>query len=330
MQLNRLKRREFITLLGSAGVWPLAARAQQGTPRHRIGVLLVGLSPASNATQHFRRGLRDAGFFEGRDVAIEWRSAAGDYSQVPGLAHDLVQSGVDAIVQDSTYGTIETMRLTSSIPIVMALVVDPVGSRLVQSLSRPGGNVTGLSMMTSDLNSKRLQMLQEAGARNRRIAVLWNPDHPFHAKVAEDLKQLAPTLSIELSSAAVRRPEDLDAAFSDIQAAKAEALYVVEDPIFFSHQKRILALASTARLPTIHELRRWPEEGAVMSYGPDLHDLFRRSAFYVGKILKGAKPADLPVEQPTKFEFVVNLKTAKALGLELPTALVALADEVIE
>jgi putative ABC transport system substrate-binding protein len=324
-------RRAFVSLLGgAAAAWPLTARAQQGIPKHRIGVLLVGLSPTSNATQHFRRGLRDAGYFEGRDVAIEWRSAAGDYSRVPGLAADLVRSGVDVIVQDSTYGTVETMRLTSTIPIVMALVVDPVGSRLVETLSRPGGNVTGLSMMTSDLNSKRLQLLQETSSQLRRITVLWNPDHPFHSKVAEDLKQIAPTLSIELSLAGVRRPEDLDTAFSDINAVKAEALYVVEDPIFFAHQRRILELASRARLPTIHELRRWPEEGALMSYGPDLHDLFRRSAFYVGKILKGAKPADIPVEQPTKFEFVVNLRTAKALGLDLPNSLVALADEVIE
>jgi len=331
MHFRQWKRRQFIALMGGAAAWPVAARAQQATtPKYRIGVLLGGLSPASNATRHFRRGLRDVGFFEGRDVAIEWRSAGGDYNRVPELAADLVRSGVDVIVQDSTYGTVETMRLTSTTPIVMALVVDPVGSILVQSLSRPGGNVTGLSMMTSDLNSKRLQLLQETGSALRHIAVLWNPDHPFHSKVAEDLKQIAPTLSIELSLAGVRRPEDLDTAFSNIKAANAKALYVVEDPIFFAHQKRILELASTARIPTIHELRRWPEEGAVMSYGPDLHDLFRRSAFYVGKILKGAKPADIPVEQPTKFEFVVNLRTAKALGLDLPNSLVALADEVIE
>jgi ABC-type uncharacterized transport system substrate-binding protein len=326
-----MKRRRFITILGGAAAWPFSVRAQQGAPRYRIGVLLVGLSPASKATQHFRRGLRDAGYFEGRDVAIEWRSAAGDYSRVPELAADLVRSGVDVIVQDSTYGTVDTMRLTSTIPIVMALVVDPVGSRLVQSLSRPGGNVTGLSMMTSDLNSKRLQMLQETRRSHLgRIAVLWNPDHPFHSSVAEDLRRIAPTLSIELSFAGVRRPEELEGAFSEINRAKAEALYVIEDPIFFAHQNRILELSMMVGLPTIHELRRWPEEGALMSYGPDLHDLFRRSAFYVGKILKGAKPADLPVEQPTKFEFVINLKTAKALGLDLPNSLVALADEVIE
>ncbi|PWT88818.1 MAG: ABC transporter substrate-binding protein [Proteobacteria bacterium] len=330
MQIDRITRRDIIRVVGGAAAWPMAAHAQQATAKYRVGVLLVGLSPASSATQHFRRGLRDAGFFEGRDVAIEWRSAAGDYSRVPELAAELVKSGVDVIVQDSTYGTMETMRLTSTIPIVMALVVDPVGSGLVQSLSRPGGNVTGLSMMTSDLNSKRLQMLRETRPQLRRIAVLWNPDHPFHSKVADDLKKLAPIISIELSLAGVRKPEDMDAAFSEINATKAQALYVVEDPIFFSHRKRILELASKTNLPTIHELRRWPDEGALMSYGPDLYDLFRRSAFHVGKILSGTKPAEIPVEQPTKFEFVINLKTAKALELDLPNTMVALADEVIE
>jgi putative tryptophan/tyrosine transport system substrate-binding protein len=326
-----MRRREFITLLGgAAAAWPLAARAQQQRSPARIGVLLVGLSPASRASQHFRRGLRDAGYFEGRDVVIEWRSAEGDYNRVPGLASDLVRSGVDVIVQDSTFGTRETMQLTSTIPIVMALVVDPVGSGLVQSLSRPGGNVTGLSMMTSDLNSKRLQLLKETAPQVRRIGVLWNPDHPFHSKVAEDLRAIAPSLSIELSLAGVRKPEQLGAAFSDFNQAKAQALYVVEDPIFFANQKTILGVSSTARLPTIHELRRWPEEGALISYGPDLHDLFRRAALYVGRILKGAKPADLPVEQPTKFELVINLKTAKALGLAVPSSMQWLADEVNE
>jgi len=326
-----LRRRDFITLLsGAAAAWPLAARAQQAERVRRIGVLLVGLSPASRASQHFRRGLRDAGYFEGRDVVIEWRSAEGDYNRVPGLASDLVRSGVDVIVQDSTFGTRETMQLTTTIPIVMALVVDPVGSGLVQNLSRPGGNVTGLSMMTSDLNSKRLQLLKDTAPKVTRIGVLWNPDHPFHSKVAEDLKAIAPSMSIELSLAGVRKPEQLDAAFSDFNRAKAQALYVVEDPIFFANQKTILGLSTTARLPTIHELRRWPEEGALISYGPDLHDLFRRAALYVGRILKGAKPADLPVEQPTRFELVINLKAAKALGLDVPLQLQQLADDVIE
>jgi putative ABC transport system substrate-binding protein len=326
-----VKRREFITLLGGAAVaWPLSARAQTTALPRRIGVLLVGLSPESKEAKHFRLGLRDAGYSEGRNVVIEWRSANGDYHRVPELVADLVQSKVDVIVQDSTVGTEITKRATSTIPIVMALVLDPVGSGLVKSLAYPGGNVTGLSMMTSELNSKRLQLLNEVIPQFTRAAVLWNPDHPSHAKVVEDLKVIAPSLSIELTFVGVRAPEQFGPAFSDISRAKAQALYVVEDPIFFAHRMILLELASTAQLPTIHDLRRFPEEGALMSYGPDLHDLFRRAAIYVDRILKGAKPADLPVEQPTKFELVINLKTANTLGLDIPPNLLAITDEVIE
>jgi putative ABC transport system substrate-binding protein len=246
------------------------------------------------------------------------------------LVADLVGAKVDVIVQDSTIGTEVTKRATSTIPIVMALVHDPVGSGLVESLAHPGGNVTGLSMMTSELSSKRLQLLKEVNPQLTRAAVLWNPDHPAHAKVVEDLKASASLLSIELNLVGVRRPEQLGPAISDISRAKSQALYVVDDPIFFSHRATLLKLASTARLPSTHDLRRWPEAGALMSYGPDLHDLFRRSAIYVDRILKGTRPADLPVEQPTKFELVINLKTAQVLGLEIPAQLLALTDEVIE
>jgi putative tryptophan/tyrosine transport system substrate-binding protein len=212
----------------------------------------------------------------------------------------------------------------------MALVLDPVGSGLVQSLAHPGENVTGLSMMATELYPKRLQLLKEVKPQLARAAVLWNPDHPFHAKAADELRGIGPSLSIDLTFTGVRTPEQFDRAFTDITLANAQALYVVEDPIFFAHRAALLALASAARIPTIHELARWPEAGALMSYGPDLHDLFRRAALYVGRILKGAKPADLPVEQPTKFELVINLKSAKALGLEVPPTLLALTDEVIE
>jgi putative ABC transport system substrate-binding protein len=325
-----MRRRDFIKVVGgAAAAWPLAARAQQRVAR-RIGFLLVGLSPESKEAKHFRLGLRDAGYSEGRDVVIEWRSAKGDYDRVPELVADLVGAKVDVIVQDSTIGTEVTKRATSTIPIVMALVHDPVGSGLVESLAHPGGNVTGLSMMTSELSSKRLQLLKEVNPQLTRAAVLWNPDHPAHAKVVEDLKASASLLSIELNLVGVRRPEQLGPAISDISRAKSQALYVVDDPIFFSHRTTLLKLASTARLPSTHDLRRWPEAGALMSYGPDLHDLFRRSAIYVDRILKGTRPADLPVEQPTKFELVINLKTAQVLGLEIPAHLLALTDEVIE
>jgi putative ABC transport system substrate-binding protein len=326
-----MRRRDFITLLGGAAAWPLAAHAQQQvTSPRRIGVLLVGLSPESKEAKQFRLGLRDAGYSEGRDVVIEWRSANGDYDRVPELVADLIRNKMDVIVQDSTIGTDVTKRATSTIPIVMALVLDPIGSGLVGNLAHPDGNVTGLSMMATELYPKRLQLLKEVNPQLTRVAVFWNPDHPFHAKAVEILKAIAPSLSLELSFMGVRTPEQFGPAFSDVSLAKAQALYVVEDPIFFAHRMPLLKLASSARLPTIHETRRFPEAGALMSYGPDLYDLFRRAAIYVDRILKGAKPADLPVEQPTKFELVINLQTAKALGLEIPDRLLALSDEVIE
>ena len=326
-----MKRRAVITLLGGAAAWPLAAHAQQQvTSPRRIGVLLVGLSPESKEAKQFRLGLRDAGYSEGRDAVIEWRSANGDYDRVPELVADLIHNKMDVIVQDSTIGTDVTKRATSTVPIVMALVLDPIGSGLVGNLAHPVGNVTGLSMMATELYPKRLQLLKEVNPQLTRVAVFWNPDHPFHAKAVEILKAIAPSLSLELSFMGVRTPEQFGPAFSDVSSAKAQALYVVEDPIFFAHRMPLLRLASSARLPTIHETRRFPEAGALMSYGPDLYDLFRRAAIYVDRILKGAKPADLPVEQPTKFELVINLKTAKALGLEIPDRLLALSDEVIE
>jgi putative tryptophan/tyrosine transport system substrate-binding protein len=327
-----MNRREFITLLGGAvAAWPLAAAAQQqATSPRRIGVLLVGLSPESKEAKQFRLGLRDAGYSEGRDVVIEWRSANGDYDRVPELVADLIRNKMDVVVQDSTIGTDVTKRATSTIPIVMALVLDPIGSGLVGNLAHPDGNVTGLSMMATELYPKRLQLLKEVNPQLTRVAVFWNPDHPFHAKAIEILKAIASSLSLELSFMGVRTPEQFGPAFSDVSLAKAQALYVVEDPIFFAHRMPLLKLASSARLPTIHETRRFPEAGALMSYGPDLYDLFRRAAIYVDRILKGAKPADLPVEQPTKFELVINLQTAKALGLEIPDRLLALSDEVIE
>ena len=325
-----MKRREFIIVSGLAVVSPLIARAQQGASPRRIGVVLVGLTPESKPARSFLQGLRDAGYSVGRDVVIEWRLARGDYDRVPELVADLVRSKVDVMVMDSTIGTDAAMRATSTIPIIMALVVDPVGSRLVKSLARPGGNVTGLSMMTSDLNSKRLQMLKDVVPGLTRVAVLWNPDHPFHHQVIKDLKAIAPSLSIALSLQSVQSADELDQTFADIKRVSAQAVYVVEDPFFFSARVQLLRLTSESRLGTIHELRRWPEDGALMSYGPVLDDLFRRAALYVDRVFKGANPADLPVEQPTRFELVINLKTAKALGLDVPDHLQQIADEVIE
>jgi putative ABC transport system substrate-binding protein len=330
--MRDMKRREFIALLGGAAfARPFAAHAQQAAlPRH-IGFLLVGESPDGKAAQQFRQGLRQAGYTEGRDVVIEWRYAQGDYDRVPELTADLIRNRVDVIVEDSTIGTQAAKLATSTIPIVMALVLDPVGSGLVESLAHPGGNVTGLSMMTTvDLNSKRLQLLKELNPQLTRVAVIWNPDHPFHGKAVEDLKTRAPVLSIDLSFVAVQRPEQLDQAFCDISRAGAQGLYVIGDPIYFAHWASLRQLISTAGLPTMYDLRRWPEAGGLMSYGPDVYELFHRSAIYVDKILKGAKAADLPVEQPIKLELVINMKTAQALGLTIPQSMLQRADEVIE
>jgi putative ABC transport system substrate-binding protein len=305
------------------------ANGQQRDSPRRIGVLLLVFSAESNWAQQFRQGLRDAGYVEGRDVAIEWRSASGDYARVPESAADLVQRKVDVIVVESTVAAQAAKRATSTIPIVMALVADPVASGLVANLAHPGGNVTGLSLMTSELSAKRLQLLKETIPRLTRVAVLWNPDTPWHAKVIEELKAVAPSLSIELSFVSVKTPEQFDPAFSSVGRAHAQALYVIEDPFFFTHRTTLLKLASKARLPTMYGPREYVDEGGLMSYGANIGNLFRRSAGYVDKILKGAKPADLPIEQPTKFELVVNLKTAKALGITIPQSILLRADEVI-
>jgi putative ABC transport system substrate-binding protein len=318
----------LIAYLGSLA-FPSAADAQQPASPRRIGVLLVSFSLQSKEVQAFLQGLRDAGYVEGHDVVIEWRSANGDYERVPELAADLVQSKVDVIVSDSTIGTRALKRATSTIPIVMATVADPVGSGFVTSLAHPGGNVTGLSTMIAELSAKRLQLLKETIPRVVRVAVLWNPDTPYSPKVIEELKALAPSLSIELNFVSARTPEELSAAFSAVRRAHAQALYVLGDAVFNAHRTTFLRLAAKARLPTIYAYSVYVDEGGLMSYGPNFADMFRRSAGYVDEMVKGAKPGDLPVGQPTKFELVVNLKTAKALGLTIPESILLRADEVV-
>lgn len=315
--------------LGSFSFATAADAQQPALPRH-IGVLLALFSPESKEAQAFRQGLRDAGYAEGRDLVIEWRSANGDYNRVPELAADLVQRKVDVIVVDTTVATRAAKRATSIIPIVMATIADPVGTGLVASLAHPGGNVTGLSMMTTDLSAKRLQLLKEAIPRLTRVAVLWNPDTPYHPKAIEEIKAVAPSLSVKFSFVGAQTSEDFSAAFSAVRRVRAQALYVIIDPYFFNHRMTLLALASKARLPVIYGEKNFVEAGALMSYGPNFGDMFRRSAEYVDKIFKGAKPADLPIEQPKEYELVINLKTAKALGLTIPESILLRADEVIE
>ena len=333
--IRRFSRRAFVRSLAALAACPAivfkpqSADAQQPASPRRIGVLLVVFSPESKEVQQFRQGLRDAGYVEGRDVVIEWRSAGGDYARVPELAVDLVQRKVDVIVVESTVAAQAVKRATSTIPIVMAVVADPVGSGLVANLAHPGGNVTGLSMMTLELTAKRLQLLKEAIPRVARVAVLWNPDTPYHPKAIQELKAAAPSLSMQLTFVSVRRPEEIGPAFSTINRARAQALYVLDDPVFATHRMTLIKLASKARLPAISGQRDFADEGGLMSYGANFGDLFRRSAGYTDKILKGAKPGDLPIEQPVKFELVFNLKTAKALGLVIPQSLLARADEVV-
>jgi putative ABC transport system substrate-binding protein len=330
-----VSRRDVVVVLvavaASLGLFGLTMAAdiqKPGAPR-RIGVLLLARSPESRSVQEFRQGLRDAGYVEGRDVVIEWRSANGDYSQGPELAADLVRSKVDVIVVENTLAAQAASRATSTIPIVMVTVADPVASGLVDHLAHPGGNVTGLSAMVVELSAKRLQLVKEAVPTVTRVAVLWNPDTPWHPRVIEALKAAAPSLSIELSFVAVRKPEDIGPAFSAVRRARAQGLYYIGDALLVPHRLTLIKLASKARLPAIYWVRDFPDEGGLMSYGTNYRDLFRRSAGYVDKILKGAKPGDLPIEQPTKFELVVNLKTAKALGLSIPQSIILQADEVI-
>jgi putative ABC transport system substrate-binding protein len=314
--------------LGSFGLASAAEAQQPASPWH-VGVVYLGVSSEQKNAQAFRQGLRDAGYAEGRDVVIDWRYANGEYARVSDLAVDLVERKVDVIVVDTTLATRAVKRATSTIPIVMALVADPVGSGLVANLAHPGANVTGLSSMTTDLSAKRLQLLKEAMPRLTRLAVLWDPDTPFHPQAIEELKAAAPALSIALTFVSARTPDEFSAAFSAVSRSRAQALYLLESPVFFTRRTMLLKLASRARLPVIYGEANFAHAGGLMSYGASYEDLMRRSAGYVDKILQGARPGDLPIEQPTKFELVVNLRTAKALGITIPESILLRADEVI-
>ena len=334
MKRNMTRRefsRDLAALAGSFWLprFAVTAYARQPAEPRRIGVLLVISSPGGKEVKALRQGLRDAGYAEGRDVLIEWRSADGDYDRIPELLAELIQSKVEVILVETTRAALAAKRVTSTVPIVMALVGDPVGSGLVTNLARPTGNITGLSSMKSELSAKRLQLLKDTVPRLARVAVLWNPDTPWHVKVIEELESAAPKLSIGLILVSAQTPEELSAAFSTMRRAKAQALYLIESPLFSTNRPMLLTLLSKAQLPMIEAERKFVETGGLMSFGTSVSDLYLRSAVYVDKILKGAKPADLPIEQPTKFELVVNLKTAKALGITIPRSILVRAGEVI-
>jgi putative ABC transport system substrate-binding protein len=323
-------RREFITLLGGAAAWPLAARAQQPGTLPTIGYL----GSATPATQGqwvaaFVQRLRELGWIEGRTIAIEYRWAEGRAERAAEIAAELVQRKVDVIVTSGTAVVVAAMQATSVIPIVFAAAGDPVGTGLIASLARPGGNVTGLSNQVLDLAGKRLELLREIVPGLGRLALLGNVGNPVVVLDMREAQAAARTLGLEVTTLEIRRGEDIVPAFEALNGHE-EALYVVFDALVNTHRIRINTLALAARLPTMHGIRDYVEAGGLMSYGTNFPDLFRRAADYVDKILRGAKPADLPVEQPTRFDLVINLTTAKALHLKIPESFLLRADEVIE
>jgi putative tryptophan/tyrosine transport system substrate-binding protein len=326
------RRRFLYSVSASLLLAPLTAEAQQAPKVPRIGYLASSGSLAfPRLTKAFLQGLRDLDYVEGRNVVIEYRSAEGRSEQLPTLAVELVASKVDVIVTAAgTAVALTAKQATKTIPIVFIAAGDPVGSGLVTSLARPGGNVTGLSVLFPELVAKCLEYLKQAVPGISRVAVLWEPGAVPRRTEEEILKEAevaARALGIQLHLVEARGPGDVDKAFSDMTRSRVAALAVFSTPMFARERNRLVGLATKHRLPTVFSFGDYVDAGGLMSYGPDLADLFRRSATYVDKILKGAKPADLPVEQPTKFEFVINLKT---LGLTIPPSLLLRADQVIE
>ena len=324
-----MRRRTFIMLLGCAAAWPLAARAQQ--PKLPTVGFLGATTPSAQSqwTAAFVQRLRELGWIEGRTIAVEYRWSEGRTERATEIAAEFVQRKVDVIVTSGTGMVLAAKRATSVIPIVFAATGDPVGTGLVTSLARPGGNVTGLSNQVPDLVGKRLELLREVVPGLGRMALLANVGNPVVILEIDQIQASARTIALEVIPLEIRRGEDIVPAFEALKD-HAEALYVVIDALTNTHRVRINTLALAERLPTMHAIREGVEAGGLMSYGPNLPDLFRRAADHVDKILRGSKPADIPVEQPTKFDFVINLTTAKALGLKIPPTLLARADEVIE
>ena len=330
MQFDRLKRREFITLAGGAAVaWPLAAHAQQPSKLPTIGFLGSGSRSSWRPwTDAFVERLRELGRIEGRTIVIEYRWAEGRTERFAEIAAEFVRLSVDVILTSGAAAT-EAKRATSTIPIILGVANDPVGEGLVTSLARPGGNVTGLSLQAPDLAGKRLELLREVLPNVRRLAILTDVTYPAAVLETRQAEAAARTLGLQFVALEIRQAEDIAPAIH-AQKGSVDALYIGGGPLLTTNRLRITALALTARLPTIAVIRENVEAGALLSYGPNFPDLFRRAGDFVDKILRGAKPGDIPVEQPTKFDLVINLITAKALGLEVPPMLLARADEVIE
>jgi putative ABC transport system substrate-binding protein len=319
-------RRTFLAGTGAVLLAaPLAAEAQQAKKVYRIGVMFVGSVGPHAYLDAFRQGLRELGWIEGKNIELEVRAAEGKYERLPEIAAELVRLRVDIIFAPNGPTVAAAKNATTDIPIVMAAVTDPVGRGFVGSISRPGGNVTGLTMIDEDLSAKQLQLLKELVPKVSRVSVLRT-----EAGAPKELEAAGKSLKIQLQVLVARSREELDDAFSAMVRARSEALLVVPTPLFILHRTRLAELATKVRLPTMYSAKEYVEVGGLMAYGANVLYNYRHVAVYVDKILKGAKPADLPVEQPTKFELVINLKTAKALGLTIPPSLLGRADEVIQ
>jgi len=333
-----LRRREFITLLGGAAAWPLAARAQQPIGRTgktpRVGILMPGPAAHSAGTLGpFYRGLQELGYIVGQNLAIEQRNGDWKPDLFPALATELVGLKVDILVAWSTPTARAAKQATNSIPIVAGVMADPVGDELVVSLGRPGGNVTGTTFLGPELVPKRLQLFRDVVPGLVRVAALWHPHaygEPTMANIVKSIEDAARTLGMQLQLMPADRPDQIAIAFSTMVKERADAFIVMPSPMLFGEHQRIVELAANDRLPGMYQAREFVDAGGLMSYGANLDDLFRHTATYVDKILKGSKPAELPVERPTKFELVINVKTARAMGLTINRDILLVADELIE
>ena len=327
-----MRRREFILALGgAAAAWPLKGHAQQSQKVPRIGVLLPGTAASfALRTKAFIEGLRELGYIDGQTVAIEWKWGQDRVEGLSELAAELVGRNVDVLLTGGTAAAKALKSATGTIPIVMAIIGDPVAAGLVESLARPGGNATGFSIVAPDLSGKRLELLKEIVPDISPVAVMLNPKNPQSQFELKEMQAAAQALGLQLHAVEVSPQELLEEAFATMTRASARGLIVLTDPIFFSQRRKIVDLASRSRLPAMYFFQDFVAEGGLVSYAPSDTDLYRRSATYVHRILSGAKPSELPVEQPTKFDLAINLKAAKALGVEIPPLLLARADEVIE
>ena len=328
-----MRRREFITLLGGAvATWPLVARAQQ--PASTVRPVRVGLIAAAPPTpamlNAFRDGMRERGYIEGQNLSVAVRWPQGSFDQDPSVVTELVNSNVDVIVAWTTPATNAARRATSAIPIVMVGVGDPVGSGFIASLARPGGNITGLSNITVDLSAKLMELFAELVPGMKRVGVVGNPNNPAMIVLLRKTEDAVRKLNMQVEIVDAQTSDEFERAFAQLRAKSVDGVVLLADPTVIEHSRRIAELAQSARLPTAFQRRENVDAGGLFSYGADINNLFRQAAFYVDRILKGEKPAELPVQEPTKVELVINLKTAKALGLTVPRIMQMTADEVIE